>query len=139
MVYALIVLDASAALALVLAEDEGEEVAELINNTISINGQIFVPGLFWYEVGNGLLMAERADRITPRSSSAAISIFAQFPITTHQETDFPIYNRIMSLARDNGLTYYDASYLELAVRFEAPLKSFDTHLRNLKTSFPLIL
>ena len=51
MAYALVVLDASAALALVLAEDEGEEVAELINNTISINGQIFVPGLFWYEMG----------------------------------------------------------------------------------------
>jgi len=139
MAYALLVLDASAALALVLAEAEGAEVAELIENTISINGQIFVPELFWYELGNGLLMAERADRIAPRSNSMAISIFTRLPIITNQETSFPIYNRVMSLARDNGLTYYDASYLELALRFEAPLKSFDTHLRNLKTSFPLIL
>ena len=139
MAYALVVLDASAALALLLAEDAGAEVAELINNTISINGQIFVPALFWYELGNGLLMAERGDRIASQSTSAAISIFAQLPIITHQESDFPIHNRVMSLARDNGLTYYDASYLELALRFEARLKSFDTHLRNLKISFPLIL
>ena len=43
MAYDLIVVDASAALALVLAENEGREVAELIQDTISINGQIFVP------------------------------------------------------------------------------------------------
>ncbi len=45
----------------------------------------------------------------------------------------------MGLARETGLTYYDASYLELAVRYEAPLKSFDTHIVNLKASYPLII
>jgi predicted nucleic acid-binding protein len=139
MTYALIVLDASAALALVLAEDEGEEVAVLISHTTSINGQIFVPGLFWYELGNGLIEAERIDRMTPKTTSVAVSSFARLPIITHQQTDPLICSRVMDLARDNGLTYYDASYLELALRFEAPLKSFDPHLQNLKSSFPLIL
>ncbi len=139
MPYAMVVLDASAALALLLAENEGAEVEEIINGTISINGQIFVPGLFWYELGNGLIMAERKNRISPQSNSTAVSSFARLPIVTHQETDFPIRNRIMGLARENGLTYYDASYLELAMRYEAPLKSFDTHLLNLKASFALIL
>ena len=46
MPYALVVLDASAALALLLAEDQGAQVEHLIAGTISINGQIFVPGLF---------------------------------------------------------------------------------------------
>ena len=55
---AAIVLDASAVLALVLAENEGTDVEKLIRDTVSINGQIFVPGLFWYELGNGLLVAE---------------------------------------------------------------------------------
>ena len=139
MPYALIILDASAALALLLAEKEGAEVEEIINGTISSNGQIIVPGLFWYELGNGLLMAELKNRIPPQSNAAAISSFAQLPIVTQQEMDFPIHNRILGLARENGLTYYDASYLELAIRYEAPLKSFDTHLVNLKTSFALIL
>ena len=69
MAFALIVLDASAALALLLTEPEGAEVAELINNTTSSNGQIFIPGIFWYELGNGLFSAENADRITSQSSS----------------------------------------------------------------------
>jgi predicted nucleic acid-binding protein len=139
MVHALVVLDASAALAMVLTEEEGQEVAELIGGTISVNGQIFVPGLFWYELGNGLLMAERTDRIASGSSSAALSSFCRLPIVTQQQGDFPILARIVSLAQENDLTYYDASYLELALRCGAPLKSFDAHLNKLKASFPLIL
>jgi predicted nucleic acid-binding protein len=139
MAYALIVLDTSAVMALVLAEEEGEEVEELIRDTIGINGQIFVPGLFWYELGNGLLAAERSDRISPRATSAAVSEFARFPVVTHQQSDFPTADRILNLAREHGLTYYDASYLDLALRVKAPLKSFDTHLQNIKSSFPLIL
>jgi predicted nucleic acid-binding protein len=139
MAHGLIVLDVSSALALLLTEDEGQEVEELIEETISVNGQIFVPGLFWYELGNGLLTAERADRIDPRLTPAAISTFFTLPIVTHPATDPSIYHRIMELARDNGLTYYDASYLEVALRFEAPLKSFDPHLIGLRRSFPLIL
>ena len=139
MPHALIVLDASAALALLLAEDEGTEVEQILNDTISINGQIFVPGLFWYELGNALLMAERKNRIDRPSITTAMSSFARLPIVTHQESDFAIRNRIMGLARETGLTYYDAGYLELAVRYEAPLKSFDAHIVDLKASFTLII
>ena len=97
--HSLVVLDASAALALLLAESEGAEVEEIIRNTISINGQIFVPGLFWYELGNGLLMAERKKRIAPQVNAAAISSFAQLPFVTDQERGFPVGNRIMNLAK----------------------------------------
>ena len=139
MAYPLIVVDASAAIALLLAEDEGEEVAELIRDTVEINGQIFVPELFWYEVGNALVMAERAHRLTHQSSSVAVSIFARLPIVSQRQSDFSTADRILKLARENELTYYDASYLELALRFQAPVKSFDTHLVGLRGSFPLIL
>ena len=139
MAYPLVVVDASAAAALLLAEDKGEEVAELIRDTASINGQIFVPGLFWFELGNALRTAERADRLTPQSSSRALSELARLPIVTHPQSDFAAADRILGLSRENGLTYYDASYLELALRFQAPLKSYDTHIVELRSSFPLIL
>jgi predicted nucleic acid-binding protein len=84
-------------------------------------------------------MAERADRLTPQSSSAVVSEFAHLPIVTHQQSGFPTADRILKLARENELTYYDASYLELALRFQVPLKSFTSHLVNLRDSFPLIL
>ena len=135
----LVVVDASAAAALLLTEEKGDEVAELIRDTIAINGQIFVPGLFWFELGNALLTAERADRLTPRSSSQALTAFARLPIVTHEQSDCTAADRILNLSRENGLTYYGASYLELALRFQAPLKSYDTHLLGLRASFPLIL
>ena len=139
MAHPLLVVDASAAAALLLAEEEGEEVAELIRNTIAINGQIFVPGLFWFELGNVLVTAERADRLTARSSSQALSDFTRLPIVTHPQSDFTAADRILTLSRENGLSYYDASYLELALRLRAPLKSYDSHLLSLRTAFPLIL
>ena len=139
MPYALVVLDASAALALLLAESEGREVAEIVNSTISSNGQIFVPSLFWYELGNALLMAERANRIGPHSNTTALSNFAQLPIVTHQDSDLATLNRVTGIAQATGLNFYDASYLELAMRYDALLKTFDTHLVNLKTSYPLII
>jgi len=114
-------------------------VAELIRDTIAVNGQIFVPDLFWYEIVNGLLAAERAHRIAANTTSAAVSIFIRFPVVTHRQTDFSVVERVLSLARENQLTCYDACYLELALRFQAPLKSFDVHLQSLKHSFPLIL
>ena len=139
MAHRLIVLDASAAMALLLTEEEGEEVAELLRGTIAVNGQVFVPALFWYELGNGLLAAQRTGRITYQATSAAVSGFNRLPVVTHLQNGFTIADRVLTLARENQLTYYDASYLELALRFEAPLKSCDTHLRRLKTSCPLIL
>jgi predicted nucleic acid-binding protein len=139
MAYSLIVVDASAALALLLAEDEAREVAQLIHDTIAMNGQIFVPGLFWYELGNALVMAERADRLTAQSSSVAVSEIARLPIVIHQQSDFPTADRVLKLSRENELTYSDASYLELALRFQAPLKSYNAQLIKLRVSFPLIL
>ena len=50
MPFPLVVLDASAALALLLAEEKGAEVATVIEEVIENNGQIFVPGVFWYEL-----------------------------------------------------------------------------------------
>lgn len=37
-------------------------------------------------------------------------------------------DQIMALAREHGLTYYDASYLDLALRTGAVLATFDTKL-----------
>jgi predicted nucleic acid-binding protein len=71
MAFALVVLDASAAPSLLLPEEEGDAVAAIIAETIDGNGQIFVPGLFWHELGNGLLSAER--RISLKESYPALA------------------------------------------------------------------
>lgn len=135
----LLVLDASAALALLLADEEGMETEELLADTIERNGQILVPSLFWFEVGNGILVAERRGRISPEVSSRADHYLSQLPIVTHAPLDRETRGRISELSRTYGLSYYDAGYLELAIRYQACLKTFDKHLLSIRESVPLIL
>jgi len=138
MAFPLIVLDASAALALLLSDEEGKEVENMLSDTICHNGQIFVPSLFWFEVGNGMLMAERRNRISAADSSTADQYLSQLPIVTHAVADIAVRRGVTDLSRKHGLSLYDASYLELAVRCQAPLKTFDKHLLGIRDSVPLI-
>jgi predicted nucleic acid-binding protein len=63
----LLVIDASAALALVLADEEGDDVAALVRDVIERNGQLQVRSIFWYEMGNGILTAVRRGRVDERA------------------------------------------------------------------------
>jgi len=120
-----IVLDTSAAMALFLQEEEGVELEELINNIINANGQIFVPSLFWFEVGNTLVSAFIRKRITLEEIQGIEFDISELPIVTDPLPDLAIRIRTREIAILKKLTYYDASYVELAKRLELPLKSFD--------------
>lgn len=132
-------MDASDALALVLAEDEGDDVAALLQSIMEQNGQFYVPELFWYEVCNGLLSAERQGRIDSDATKAAIAELGRLPIVCHPCGGEPFLTMVSELARKHGLTYYDAVYLELALRHQARLKSYDRHLVSLGRDYPDVI
>ena len=134
-----VVFDSSAVLALVLSEPLGSEVDELFRDLVECNGQAHVPALFWFEVGNGLVAAERRNRIDLSQSDAAGRFLSQLPFVTHEAADGDAGRRTIALARKHGLSWYDASYVELMVRLQAPLKSFDKNILGLKDEYPLIL
>ena len=138
MPFPLVVLDASAALALLLAEKEGDGIAALLEGTIKDNGQIFVPGVFWYELGNGMLTAERRNRMSRQEVTAAERYFSRLPIVAHAPSDHEGRQSIYELARKHELSFYDASYLELALRHQASLASCDAHLTSLKKRYPQV-
>ena len=135
----IVVLDASAALALVLADEEGAEVQELLLDVVERNGQIFVPALFWYELGNGLLSAARAGRIGTEAREKAVGTIGRLPVVTDMDLGEAARSRVMSLADGNELTFYDAAHLELAQRFQCRLKTCDRHLLSLKEKYPDIV
>ena len=132
-------LDASAALALVLAEAEGEEVRALVATAVSSNGQLHVPELFWYEVGNGLRSAEVSGRLSAHEVGTAEEALRDLPFVCSTAADGETARTITSLARQHALTFYDASYLQLAIRINAPLKTFDTDLLELRSAYDVIL
>ena len=123
-----LVLDTSAAMALFLQEKEGNQIEEILKNLLSSNGQIFVPTLFWYEVGNTLVSALNRKRITIEELRGIEIDLAELPIVTDPVPDSAIRIRTREIAVSKKLSFYDAAYVELAQRIQLPLKSFDKRL-----------
>ena len=90
-----------------------------------------VPGLFWDEVRNLLLSAERRGRIDEGYADASMARLRRFPIHCPGEPDD---RDVMALARNHRLTAYDASYLALALREGCELASLDRHLNEATAS-----
>jgi predicted nucleic acid-binding protein len=62
------------------------------------------------------------------NASKALRRRAELPITTDKETTTRAWRQILALARAEGLTTYDATYLELAIRRGLPLMTKDAAL-----------
>jgi predicted nucleic acid-binding protein len=89
-----------------------------------------VPPVWFLEIANGLLTAERRGRITSAHSSYVHETLSNLPITADELSLDSALGPILSLARSQGLSAYDASYLELAMREGVPLATVDDRLRS---------
>ena len=87
--------------------------------------QAFVPILWWYELRNVLVVNERRGRIVPAETELFLRDLANIEFNFDTATN---QVPVMSLARRHRLTFYDAAYLELAVRMRLPLATLDTAL-----------
>jgi predicted nucleic acid-binding protein len=87
-----------------------------------------VPPLWFYEVGNGLVMAYRRKRITSEQLSGFVIRLKTLPIDAGPQTPVDVLG-LPAIAQARGLTTYDAAYLELAMRLELPLATADRALR----------
>ena len=90
-------------------------------------GSAYVPGLWWFEIRNTLIMGERRNHITATDSAAFLHDLSQLDIASDRTPDGA---RTLHLARLHRLTVYDAAYLELAERLALPLATLDTALRR---------
>ena len=115
--------DASVAAAWVLP-DEQAALADLALDRLGAE-TAKVPDVFWHELRNLLLSAERRGRIDDRHADVSLSRLRRLPIRSVVEADD---RHVMELARDHRLTAYDASYLALAIREDCALASLDRRL-----------
>src|SRR5437867_389025 len=84
-----------------------------------------VPSLWWFEVRNGLVMAERRARATENQTARFLRQVSRLAITLDNS---PNETSVLALARRHRLTVYDAAYLELALREDLPLATLDAAL-----------
>jgi len=86
-----------------------------------------VPGLWWLEVRNILIVNERRRRITESDTAAFLLSLSRLRIRVDRVPD---ENGVLRLARAHRLSVYDAAYLELAQREGLPLATLDADLRK---------
>ena len=115
-------------------DDELSDCIKDIEYVLENNGQIYVPPLFWYEIQNVLLYKTRSKKngMTRLTNTDVMDIMYDLqclPIFTDVLPEAEIRQRIFTIAQEHNLSYYDASYLELAHRYNLPLKTYDEDLK----------
>lgn len=118
------ILDCSVSISWLLPDESYQE--EFLNQ-VTEQGAM-VPSLWILEVSNVLLMAQRRQRITIQQRQEALHILSRLPIIIDHNTSQAIWFEIVDLADRHHLTVYDACYLELALRQDLPLATYDKSL-----------
>ena len=120
------VLDCSIAVAWLFEDQSTPQTDELLDR-LKDSGAL-VPTLWRLELGNVLARAERLKCIAAAQIADYLDLLDRSPIVTDTETDGRAFREILALARSEGLTTYDAAYLELAVRRRLSLATLDKEL-----------
>jgi predicted nucleic acid-binding protein len=122
------VLDASLALQWFLEDEAGRQYSLNVLAGLSTN-RALVPILWFYEVGNGLLMAYRWKRITFDQVDGFLTRLKALPIDADEQDPADVL-QLPAIAQKHSLTNYDAAYLALAMRVQLPLATTDDALRR---------
>jgi predicted nucleic acid-binding protein len=133
------VLDSSLALAWALP-DEHSEQADGILDLFSSQDGFWVPALWWYEISNALLMAQKRNRLKEADRLRLIDLYSLLPLQTDTPFHWEAIRRFQELALVYSLSAYEASYLELALRKGIGLATLDRHLLKAaeKAGIPLV-
>jgi len=124
-----LVLDASMALAWIFPrQKQAEKVCADRALDLMDSVMATVPNLWHLEVANGLLVGERRKVIAATQVDDYLDQLDALPIRSDDTVPQARRSHIMALARRWGLTVYDATYLELALRSRAVLATFDAKL-----------
>ena len=138
MVKARWVLDSSAWVAFYLREADADAIDQIVASARSTGMEIHAPALLFYEFHNALYMGSKRGRCPPQDRDDYLDALASLPIRIHEPPIRLVRMRVGELAEKHGLTIYDATYLELAERQGAKLKTFDKALLALKSVYPWI-
>lgn len=110
-------------------KDEEDSYSDAILDLLSVS-EAYVPSLWAIEVANVLLAGERRKRLTKADSVRFINLLRELPITVDPETTYHALTDTISVGREQGLSSYDAAYLELAMREGIALATRDEGLRR---------
>jgi len=121
-------------------KDEISQYADAVLDRLQ-DSTALVPSIWPLEVVNVLLVAERKKRLREADSVRFITLLSQLPIIVEYEQTGRLMHHVLTLARANKLSSYDACYLDLSMRNGLPIATIDTRLIEAakKTDVPIFM
>jgi predicted nucleic acid-binding protein len=126
------VLDGSVTLAWLFHDDKNPYADAIVGKLPHL--VMLAPRLWHLEVANVLLVGERRGRRTQADTTAWLSFLSGLPIVVDVATEARAWSDTIALARQHGLSAYDAAYLELSLREGIPLATVDVKLEAAATA-----
>jgi predicted nucleic acid-binding protein len=127
------VLDASVALAWVVDRNP-DPYAETVRQRIRGGSKPLVPFLWQLEVANVLILVRRRKVLTDDEVEEGLDYLDAFAATVVEiDPNFPSIREAFRVAKEVGLTAYDAVYFDLARRESLPLATLDKAFRESAT------
>jgi predicted nucleic acid-binding protein len=116
------VLDASVAVSWCF-HDEQDARADISFALLEDEAVALVPLLWWFEVRNAAIRGIRRGRITEAETATFLARLEKLKIAT-----LPDAGAVFALAQSHHLSFYDASYLDLAMQERIALATLDQAL-----------
>ncbi len=131
-----IVVDTSVLIKWVKTRDEDltREARALLADVETRSLEVHVPALLLYEVGNILVVKTRLD---VSALDDVLSSLENLPFRVAPPAA-PLLKRAARLGRRFGITFYDASFLALAVEIDCPLVTADGRLFERVRALPRV-
>ena len=107
--------------------DERTVQTNAVLQAIGDGMEVSAPALWAYEVRNSVLVGVRRGRLDWTDAEAFLSSVKDLGITLKDPVS---YDALVGLAREYGLTVYDAAYLDLAIHESRPLATLDKRLMD---------
>lgn len=124
-----LVIDASLAAAWCFPDEQTDftnGVLQMVGETIDL----IAPTLWAYEIRNTVLMGLKRKRITKDGVQKLLVFLNDLAVELSEPSS---HDAVFSLAETHGLTFYDAAYLDLALREGTAIGSLDDDLRKAAT------
>lgn len=114
-----LVIDSSVVVKWLSQKDEGylDQANQIIQDVQSGAVTLLAPELLKYEVANALLLGKR---LSQSDASTPLSTLFTLPIQFVPQSE-TLANETYKIAQQSGITYYDASFMALAMQENATL------------------
>lgn len=126
-----VVIDASVSLAWLLNEPrQGSQLQDLFLSAYRQKTSVFVPALWHWECANVLTGLVRRGAIKVAEVSQYLGLMRYANPIVDSLPDVQVQSATVEVASTTGLSYYDASYVELAARRGSALATFDLAMQK---------